>query len=196
MGLEIIDGTGQGNSAKVTNRNEVLVRSVSLDTEADISLTDGRAFFVSHGAVADTLTVTDTGGYVMVLQNTSSTLDLVISNIFVGSDAAGDTFAIERNPTLGSLGNNTSVTPANLNFGSGLAAEATAYAWNETGDGITGITAGPELSTYITTGGTQVLPIDDTFVLSEDDIIAIRAHGTGSASEFAVSIRFHYVTRD
>ena len=146
--VTIKGGLGAGRAAGVALNNRLLVDSITHTGEFSSSLS-GRSFFVNTTATADTLTVTATGGYMLTLQNTSPTRFLFIAAVFVSTDVAAGVCAFERNPTLGSLGNNSAATPVNMNFSSGITAEATCNIWDEASNGITGVTAGSVMASHI-----------------------------------------------
>jgi len=126
------------------------------------------------------LTVTATGGYMMYLKNTSTDYDAIIARITISTSALM-LITIMKNPTIGSLANETAITSINKNFKSGKVADIDVYGWDEVGDQITGITGGDCAGTYQVNGFERVL-FDESICLGLNDIIAIKAKNAGELS--------------
>jgi hypothetical protein len=133
----ILDGAGQGYRAKVSSSNRLQVDSVSDSVQHDISWRLGQAYQVIG-------TVTLTSGIVVVLHitNVSSTHGVVVTYIRhqILDQAGGTGFPNASNYYRIALGRKyvsggSTVTPINLNQGSGNIAEVTAYDSGPTLDG-------------------------------------------------------------
>jgi len=151
MAIEILDGTGKGYSLKVGPENRAFVDARTFTKEHDKSQ-NGDAFIFNTTDTANTLTITATGGPILFIQNDNTEKELTIEQILVSNSAIIEC-ALYRNPVLGTIGNNNIHTPANLNFGSNRSAEATAYNWDEVGDGMTGLTGGTLVAYFIVPAG-------------------------------------------
>ena len=187
--MQIEDGAGNGYRAQVNSRNQLRTRSIRSTYHQYISCEHEQAYMAPLGTEAKpTFTVTGTGGYMMYLKNTSSNYDAIIARITVSTSALM-LLTIMKNPTIGSLGNETAITPINKNFKSGKVADVEVYGWDEVGDEITGITAGDCAGTYQVNGFERLL-FDDTICLGLNDILAIKAKNAG---ELAMVMHGYYI---
>lgn len=194
MGLQIESGTGNGKTARVTDNNKLVVESTSSSREHAISETDGLAFFANTSDTANTLTIDGVGTLDMLyLQNTSTTRRLAIEKIAVSSTLTAGVIVWLKNPIIGAIANYNTHIPVNINFSSGNTAEALCYTWNEVGTpvGMTNITGGTILKTFITNAGPAIFPIDGSVILGSNDSILIRYVAAG-ACEFECGLRFYF----
>jgi len=122
---------------------------------------------------------------ILWLRNDSSTLNLIIDLIVLASDTT--TRVIVHSP-----GNTTPagtvVTGVNLNFGSNLLAEATAYS-NETGNTQRNIIANASLPANIPV----ILPVNGAFILGYKNEIAIDFVTTGTMGMATIRGYYHEV---
>jgi len=189
-GIQIEDGKGSGNRAEVDSEGKLYVKSVSETQESHIAHDTGRTFFLSSGASNHvTHTATAAGGYLLYLKNNSTTHKLYVEKIMLVTGTAAESFAVMKKPTLGTISNHNVMTPVNTNFGSGNVADATAYTWNEAGNGMGGLTSGTTMLTTTPVVGATVLPIDGSILLSTNDSIGIKVFG---AAEVSAAIRFYF----
>lgn len=187
--MMIDDGTGGGYRAEVNSLNQFVTRAIGSTYHQFVSCKHEQAYMASLGSeTTPTLTVTATGGYVMYLKNTSTDYMAIMARITISTSALM-AITIMKNPTIGSLGNETAITPVNKNFASGKVADVDVYGWDEVGDGITGITAGNCAGTYQVNGFERVL-FDESLCLGINDIVAIKAKNAG---ELAVTMHGYYV---
>ncbi|KKM87174.1 hypothetical protein LCGC14_1271620 [marine sediment metagenome] len=130
----IRDGTGKGYLVQVTSTNRLAVEAISKSLQHEISENKGQAYQVIGMATLASGTVIS-----LHILNTSSTRNLVVTYIrHQIIDESGGTalpnasnyFRIAFNRTFSSGG--STVTPVNLNQGSGNEAEVTAYDTNPT----------------------------------------------------------------
>jgi hypothetical protein len=185
----IDDGTGTGNKVEVNSLHQLSVRSIGTTYHQFVSCVHEQAYMASLGTEAKpTLTVTGTGGYMMYLKNTSTDYDAIIARITIATSALA-LITLMKNPTIGSLGNETATTPVNKNFKSGKVADVDVYTWDEVGDGITGITSGDCVGTYQVNGFERLL-FDESMCLGLNDIIAIKAK---NAVELAIVMHGYYI---
>jgi hypothetical protein len=192
--LMIEDGSGTGRRVKVTLDNFLMTKSISEGYEAHQSHENGKSFHVETGvSVPQTLTSTATGGYHLYLRNDSTSEYLLIERLLCSTNTAGTVVAVIKNPTLGTISNHNTTTPANLNFSSGNVAQATCYTWNETGNGLGGITSGTTVATRGLAVGSSVFNLEGTYVLSTNNSIGIIVTG---AAETTVGLRFFYVNKE
>jgi len=173
----IRDGTGQGYLAKVTSENKLRTYSTNEYEVSFESETNERAY---TWTTKYNVTAGDT---VLWLRNNSSTLNLIIDLIILANDAITQVVIFSPENTTPS---GTTVTGTNLNFGSTLAADATAYS-NETGCSQANIIANASLSANVT----ALLPVNGAFILGYKNEIAID-FVVGSTSIGMATIRGYY----
>ena len=187
--MEINDGTGNGYRAGVNSLNQIKSRAICSWYHQFVSCEHEQAYMASIGTEAKpTLTVTGIGGYMMYVKNTSTNYNAIIARITVSSSALM-LISVMKNPVIGSLGNETAVTPTNKNFASGKLADIDVYRWDEVGDQITGITGGECAGTYQINGFERILS-DESICLGLNDIMAIKAKNAG---ELAMTIHGYYI---
>lgn len=181
-----VEGAKGNRVAEVTEEGQFVIFGTAFQLVHYISHAHSEAYAFP---LSDTsLTVTATGGIMWVLQNTSAT-DLIVKK-FMLSMAQNQIVRLIRSPTIGTLGNETAITPANLNLKSNRDAECSCYGWDETGDGITGVTGGTSIYTMRSnTGGPAQVESDDALILGRQDVIALHVSGAG---EFNGSFMFYY----
>jgi len=191
------DGKGSGAQARVSSGDNRLHTSATVLTEeSSKSIVNSDAFTFNTTDTADTLTVTTTKGQMLYVENTSPTKVLCVEKIILSSGAAGTRVTLQRNPVVGTIGANNTHTAVNLNFSSGKTAEATAYNWDETGTGMTGITAGTTISSFILPAGVFDAPLNGSIVLNKGDSISITVEAASGTPEFAAFIRAYYLVAD
>ncbi len=179
MGLQIEDGKGNGQQASVSeNRLDTSARTNP--RIAYIARDHGQSYTWSHSYDYD---AADT---ILLLSNSSTTKDLSIHSIFIGSDTATQfTVHSPAYPTLaGSL-----VTGVNTNRTSGKAADAEAYG-DETGN-----TQANVVSTgMIPAGSSAIRPVSGTVILGYHDCIAVDLVTAGAMG--TVTIAGYYEDND
>ena len=192
MGVQI-EGSGKGNVANVGDDLKLQVLATSHNEEHSISFRLADAYVANTADTDDTLTIaaaTDTP--ILYIENTSESKAIIIEKIISSSSVAGGVFKWIRNPTLGTIGANNTHNPVNLNFGSNRTARATVYNWDESGGaGMTGLSGGTVLDTFITNVGTTIHPIDGAIVLFQGDRIQFNYLVAGGG-EFECGVRFYY----
>lgn len=113
--MEIIDGTGSGNSAKVSENRLHTFSLIEYPTESFAH--DGNTFFVPTDFIALTTTASYTG--IWYITNTSVTHNIHVEGIRSSSTVAS-LWRLIKNPTTGTLiSAGTAVTAVNTNFSSG-----------------------------------------------------------------------------
>lgn len=185
--MRLEDGEGSGHEAGVTSAHKLKVEATMHSLEHERSHEHGDAYFANIADTADSLTITGTGGPILLIRNDSEQKDLVIRKVLVGTSSANMILKVVRNPLIGSLGNVNVHVPGNLNFASGNAASVSIWNWDEVGNGITGLTDGTVLNTYIFQSWSRVLPFDDAFILGKNNAIAFECKGVG---ELTLGVRF------
>lgn len=188
----ITDGAGNGHKAEVDSFNRL--RAFTTQTTQEHHATTINVSFITSVALSGLRTLTlpnAAGGAILLLKNTNPNRFMNIQKILLSSDVSGVVFTLLRNPIIGTLANNTEVIPANLNFGSSNPALAEANAWDEAGTlGITGLTGGLEIDSFIVKDENLILPIDGSITIPNGNALAIIAqNGTGGAAEVSASIR-------
>ena len=181
-----------GGVMDVDEEARALVLATTITEEHHVSDSVGQAYMMNSADTDNALTLTTTEGPLMFLRNNSSTKKLIIQKIFVSAVAAGVIVILRKNMTLGTIGNENTHAPINLNFESGKAADALAYNWDEVGDGMTGLTAGTIISSDYIVAGLTALPFDGVMILAKDDNIVLSTELT--TTEFTARFRFYFDT--
>ena len=156
MATQIKDGTGSGNSVKVTSTNRMLVDAITEERAVFNSVVDGKTFIVS----TDYLTVTGSTGvdYGLLYIKNNSDLVMNIHHIKLWSSLSGQFTKVNvyRNPTGGTLISGANAAQiSNLNFASAETFEGLAY--EGTGGNLT-VTGGEILGKhYMGIGNQQML---------------------------------------
>jgi hypothetical protein len=195
MGIHIEDGSGQGYSVKVNSKNELATSSTTRTEEHQSAIEEGDAYIVSTLATADTLTLATGNTYnFLYIKNTSTTKKVVLQKVGVSTSVAGCVLKWIKNPIEGVITNAATETAINSNFSSGNVAEMTAYSWDEVGTtGITGLTAGTGVVTFILPSASIVFPVDGSIVLQTgDSILWAITNGTGGNVEASMGARIYY----
>lgn len=165
---------------RVTEDGEGLVKAVNVPESEFVSHEKGLAFHASS-------TYSLTGGEEAIsLQNDDPDMDIIVEDVIVSTSASGTVTVFEV--TSGTPGG-TTVTPHNLNLGSAVAAQATAF-----GDAsVTGSLSGITIAAHDI--GTSV-PFDFKFggklIIPKNSIIAVTFATTGVV--FA-NIIFYYASK-
>lgn len=189
--VKIQSGAGKSYELKINKKLQAHTLATTQTTELEASL-EGDSFFANTTDTADTLTVTTTGGPMIYIKNTSTTQDLVIAKLIPTTDQAATVLTTTREPTLAAIGNNNTHTPVNINMGSAKSASATIYNWDESGNGMTGLSGGTKIATYILAVGTTVLPLDDSHIIPPGTSMMFSLKSIGTSSECSLNVRFHY----
>ena len=198
--MRIEDGS-KGNIAKVDHHLRLSTLAVTLTGQEDVSRHHGRSFIAQTLDTADSLTtLTGNTSNLLYLENTATDKNLIVERISISNDVASLVAAtvlgvVMKNMTLGVIGAEVLHVPVNLNFGSGVAAEALAYNWDETGTaGLTGLTVGTKLSSVILIAGNIIMLEHTGITLGPGDNIVVRVvNGSAGSNENTASILFHYL---
>ena len=189
MSLIIEDGKGNCYKAQVDSNNRLVTQATTLTAEHFTSHILKDAYFATTADTADTLTATATGGYIFYLKNIDPDKELVIQKISISVDTADGVLSLIKNPTLGTIGNEATHVPVNMNFGSIKESTTLCYTWDEVGDGMTGFTSGTKFKTFILPASAFVLPVDGFMVLPQGTSLGITY--TGKAGEIELGVRFY-----
>ncbi len=168
------------NAMRVTKDGEALVAAVVTPEAEFISHEKGLSF---HAASNYSATA---GQEILSLQNDNADLDIIVEDVIISTSASGvfTVFEVTSGTPAG-----TTVTPHNLNLGSSVVAQATAF-----GDAsVTGSLSGTTIAAHDIGEST---PFDFKFggslIIPKDSIIAITAATSGIV--FA-NIIFHYAAK-
>lgn len=194
MPTEIVDGKGSGRRAEVDEQNRLVVTAINETQEHRTSQDLSEAFHIATAESIDTLTLAAAfDGVVQLLQNSNPDKKLIIERVVLSADAVGLILRLRRNPILGSLANNTPILGTNLNFGSQKTANIISHNWDEVAGGITGVSGGNLIKTFILNAGITTLRTDGVFILEQNDVFGIEVNNpTAGAIEFEVGIRFYF----
>ena len=179
-----------GNIMDVDSQNRGQSLATIITEEHHVSDEDGQSYMVNAATTDLTLTLTATEGPILFLQNNSATKSLIIEKVTVSSNTAAVFCILRKNMTVGSVGQNNTEVPVNLNFESGKAADALAYSWDQSSDGMTNLSAGSIIDVNILGVGTTSLPYGGTIILAKDDNIVLSTEAT--TAEFMCSFRFYF----
>jgi hypothetical protein len=172
--MKIDDGTGSGSQVKVTTDNRLDTSSRSNPRVYYVSRNDGQAYTWSSAFS------TATGEETISIKNTSTTKNLYIDSIRVGSANAAvwTLFQVTSGTAAG-----TTLTATNLNLTSSNAADSASFG----NASVTGSLAGPVLD-YIRTAanGEQELSLSDALILGQNDEIAITYTGSTGLTETVI----------
>ncbi|MHA1949992.1 MAG: hypothetical protein ACW987_08975 [Candidatus Thorarchaeota archaeon] len=136
-------------------------------------------------------TITD--GVVLSIQNQNAAKTMSIQKMVFSADAAGLTVTLVKNMVRGTLANNTSITPPNINFNSGNAASVNADKWDGVGTGITGLTSGTPMSQSTLGVGSTILPIDGSYIIGSGNELSFHVNNpTAGAINLSLSMRFFF----
>ena len=195
MGMIITDGAGGGHSAAVDSDNKLETHATMHSEEHYVSTFKRQAYFANTADTANTLTLATGNTYNMLfIQNNSAVKWLVIQKVFVSVDTAAVVLVVRKNMTVGAITNENTHIPPNANFSSGNDADALLYNWDEVGTaGVTGLTAGTIVNTYILAAEIRPLPFDGFMVLGQNDNVVFQiVNGTGGNVEAAIGCRFYF----
>ena len=183
----IINDPRNGRGANVNQYHQLEVAAVASSLINNGSQR-GRAFFTWLTNNPYT-TVTTTGGYMFVFNN-AGTRKIVLSRI-IGTFSGASIVWMYRNMDIGTIGNANTGLVSNINFGSNYPPGADIYAWNGTGDGITGITNGDAVSPLFVPAG-AVVDIDykDSVLIPPGSVMGLNVKGLGASISLQMLISF------
>lgn len=188
----IKDGCGSGNRAKVNSENRLLTSTINRTSAAYSSQDNGQSYMVSTFDTAYTLTATTTGGYFLYLKNNDD--DEIVINRIIGNADGSTRFELMKNVLIGTIGNNNTHTSVNLNYASSNTNTATCYNWDETGDGMTGISGGTLVGAFtLPAAGLVDLSFDGDHVIPKGSNFAIKVTGIGGTREVGFFINFFFL---
>lgn len=179
MGIEI-ESAADGNKLLVNSDGRALVEANSARRSFFVSRDNQRVFNIVYndaGAVA--------GEQLAYLKNTSQTRILVIDLVRVGADA--NVVWNVHHITGIAVGVGVAPTPVNMNFGSGIIAEAETAVQNIAGLSSDGVIA----SDRNLANASVIIPFDNTLILPPDTAMSVQ-YLTGAGGEAAITIRLFY----
>lgn len=137
MSMIIKDGTGKGYAAKVNGDNHLVVAAITRTIEHYFNQTKGEAYAVPFAVNPD-----GADDVIFYLKNNDDN-DLIIEGLSYMSSAAEEIYFKLNDAGTAVATSGATMTPVNLNTGSGKTADVTCY--SNTGDGavdITGLSGG------------------------------------------------------
>lgn len=189
--MRVDDGEGNGPQAGVTNEHRLKTEAVNVPLDHIQSHSKGMSYVAHAADTVNSLTITATGGPVLVLRNNNPGDDLIMHGLVVGIGTDAMILRLIRNPTIGTLGNEVVHIPVNTNFGSGNTALASVWSWDEVGAAaITGLTGGTLMQTLLLSKGLHFLDFNDALVLPNGSILSIECVGAG---ELSLAVRFFFL---
>ena len=192
--MQINDGTGRGYVAEVTSDNRLAVESSGL-SEAASAARKGVCYVSTTGVTADTLTVTATGGTMIIIKNNSTTESIIIDQVTLSTDNVKARYKEIVDMAIGTIADATTGKAISTQTSSGKKAPVTVYAWDETNNGVGGLSAGTDLIVAYATTGVTVFDHDGSTVISHGSNFAVGLKNiSGGAMEAAVSVRYYVTT--
>lgn len=184
---EIIeDGTGQGYSLKINNKNRASVSAENKPVMAVVSDENGDAHVFASGDF-ESITTTDTETGMLHLKNTSTTKNLHIYSVRTCADVINK-WKIYKNSTGGTLiTDQTAGSSNNLNIISQNIPEVNCY---KGADGKT-ISGGTMLEHWINDVGHSTEVFDGALILGRNDSVELTVE-LGSAGEVCCRIIAYY----
>lgn len=154
------------------------------------SMQDDAPFFIASTVSKDkdVLPITAIGGYMLYLQNTSTTKVIDIKKIMASASTPGVVLRWTKNVMLEEV--NNAVLQAPVNISGKDEAEAVCYKWNGIGNGIVGIDAGVKVDAHILGIGYTSIMIKATLGLFDNMALHFK-HPEGTP-DTTCSILFSY----
>jgi len=179
MGIQV-ESAQNGNVLVVDETGRALVESKSNLRGFFISRDDARLFNIVFNDASAAA-----GDFVGYVKNTSQSRILVVDLVRVEATEAA-VWNVHKVSGV-AVGAAAAPLPVNMNFGSGLLAEAEVAV-----DAITGLTSeGLVASDRHLAASSSVIPFDDTLILPPDTAFAIQ-YLTGTTGEAAITARLYY----
>jgi hypothetical protein len=182
MGLQVEDGKGKGISAEVNSDNHLVTKSIIESEFEFISDVKGEAYSWASGTYDP-----DAGDTILLIKNTSQTLELHIDTITISTDT--ETIVQIHLPTTNVTVAGTTITGVNLNTTSGNVASASA-ARDETGNTQGDIIWANELQA---TSAPHVVDYGGALILGTNNSVGVDFVSATTAC--GVSITGHYTDR-
>lgn len=181
MGLIIEGGKGNGYSVGVNEDNRLLVEAVSSSVEHNANHSKGKAFNLLFSA-----TPTNSTNPFLYVKNTSED-DMIIAGFtlhFVASEWLDIKLGDTGTPTGG-----TTITPANLNSGSGVGADGTF----ENAVAITALSGGTTVQRiyHLTSAGSTDYNFEQDIVLKKNGVFTMYAETGGAAASGVLIFNYH-----
>lgn len=172
----IRDGTGSGNLAKVTSHHQLYTFSITRPEIADVSLDDSRAFLLCSPVFTPGVGVGET---TLWFKHSDASHNLMVVEV-VPSWNGGNTnhnrslLVQWLSGTSEPSANRTAVTPVNLNLGSTVSSDITAWAWDNVGTGLTVATPGTVVGSNYLTQGRTACELGGALIIPADIPMAFR----------------------
>jgi len=183
MGLVIEGGTGNGYAAAVTSDNKLAIEGPTDSREHHTNHADGLAFNLMFSA-----TPTNGDNPFLYVKNTSDD-DLVIEG-FTLHEVGSEYFDFKLGDT-GTPTGGTTITPANLNSGSGNIATGTF----ENAVAITALTGGTTIQRiyHLTSVGETLYNFEQDVILKPNGVLTVYAQTGGTALAGVLIFNYHNV---
>ena len=191
----IEDGTGSGRTARVNDENRLQTSTITSSLEHAINHEKGLAFNVLFQQTPTYLdpSTTDSGDVcIFYMKNTSETT-IVLEGIDLRLAGTSQTTIIKViGKDSGTPVGGTTITPANLNLGSGKTADGTFLG----GDQITGLSGGTELlKVYIESSNvTLSYNFEQDIIVPKNNIITIYSSEVDTEVDAMIIFNYHSET--
>lgn len=192
MGFQIEDGTGTGYTVAVNTKNKLETIAITSSIEHYTNHNEGESYnllFQQTPAYSDPSEAT--GDICFLYVENTNTLDMVIEgiNLRLAGSGQSEIIKIIAEPTGTPIRGNT-VTPANLNLGSGKIADGTFL----TGTEITGLSGGTEIyRIYIGSSNTSSnFNFEQDIIVPKNNIIALYASNLNIEIDGFLIFNYHF----
>ena len=186
----IEDGTGNGNSAQVTDENFLKTMAITRSLENHVNQDEGQAYNALFAVNPD-----GAGDCILYLKNTNDA-DLIIEGVWWQTSAAEEVYYNLGDTGVPVLTNGATITPANLNAGSGNSADCLCY--SNTADGavdITGLSGGRTIqSLWLTSATSTLFNCEQDIILPKNQVFTI--YCVGGDTLLRGTLMFHHHNSD
>lgn len=183
--MQLLDGTGKGFLARVDAENNLRVRAITETKEHNANHEDGEAY---HALFAVNPAGTD--DVIFYMKNNSPT-DIIIEGITWQTSAAEEVY-YKLGDTGTTGGTSVTITPSNMNAGSGNSADVSCL--SELADGavdITGLTGGTTVEKlWLTSAMSTHFNLEEDIVLSSNQVFTI--YCVGGDTNLRATVVFHF----
>ena len=191
MGTVIRDGTGKGYSAQVNSDNQLVVSAITRTIEHYFNQTKGEAYNVAFAVNPD-----GAGDVIFYLKNNDDS-DLIIEGLTYQSSGAEEIYFKLGDTGTATATSGATMTPVNLNTGSGKTADVTCL--SNIADGavdITGLSGGSTFDQIyiIAAADHKWYNFEQDIVLKKNGVFTIYCVGGDSLLRGTVQFHFNSMT--
>ena len=190
----IEDGTGSGKTARVNSENRLQTIAITSTVEHHINHEEGEAYsFITQQTPAYSDPSGASGDICFAYIKNTNSIDLCLEEIDIrlGGTSQAEIIKVLGKTTGDPIGGNT-ITPVNLNLGSGKEADGTFQAGSE----ITEISGGTELHRiYIGSSNTsETFNFGQDIIVPKNNIITLWAINLNVEIDIVILFNYHNIT--